>query len=118
MKKNVYEGNIEITKDDFKRYKEKSGWITGSKNETRTEWDMHLFVKSKVNFVGAHRKVFLYTLDGVNYFNVIPLNINFKEDLAMVEYKGAFGMELKVYKFTDGKWYEIAGATDEKFSRE
>jgi hypothetical protein len=109
---------IDVTKNDFIRFKDTSGWVTGLKGGNQKEWDENLFIESKVTFVDVHQKKYLYSLDGINYINCIPLNINFKEDLAMVEYKGAFGLELRVYKFIASKWYTIGGADEYKNSPE
>lgn len=106
--------NIDVTKNDFVNFKNTSGWITGSKDKIPNQWDENLFFKSKMTLVDVNQKKFIYSLNGINYINCIPLNINFKKDLAMVEYKGAFGLELRVYKFIAGKWHTIAGADEYK----
>lgn len=110
--------NLDDSIKDIKRFKDSSGWLTSSNNGTLKEWNSSLFKKSKIIIVDSYRKEFLYTENDVTYFNIIPLQINLKDNLAMVLYKGAFGLELYAYRFTQGKWYTIGVAKQYKGSKE
>ncbi len=104
---------------DIARFKDSTGWLAPSSNDNSLkEWKLSLFEKSKIVVVDSLKKEFIYTENGVTYFNIIPLQINFKDDLAMVLYKGPFGLELYAYRFADGKWGAIGVARQYKGSKE
>lgn len=110
--------SVEVARNNIERSKDSTGWVMFSHDNLLKEWNPLLFKKSKIIIVDALRKEFIYTENGVTYFNIIPLQINFKDDLAMVLYKGAFGLELYAYQLIKEKWHVIGVANEYKPSPE
>lgn len=89
---------------------DKSHWISSDKTVSYDSWDSSLFPKSDLQTVEQFNKQRDSSSRAPFYF--IPLGINFKENLALIEYQGLSGKVLKAYNYVDGSWELIAFANE------
>lgn len=108
--------HLEISENEIFNLTQKTGWNTSHRNYSLEHWDESLFQKSKVQLIDKIIKYRFKKPEDPLYFK--PFTINFKGNLALIEYRGYSGMELRALLYRENSWHTIAVGSEYEPSRE
>lgn len=103
-----------LTQREMDFVRDNKGWLTSNNKVKNSKWNVHLFANKKTKLVQEYKRKQLLKKGGKIYMYVKPVQINFKENFALMEVKNLFGggYSLYLFKYIDGLWLLIEFASD------
>ena len=111
---------LELSQEEMDMVRDRKGWRPPTLNNNYNTWDISLFKENKIKLVQEIKKQGLIKPGQKVYIYIKPLQVNFRQNFALIEFENLMGdgNELRLYKNLKGKWRLVAAATDAKFSQE
>lgn len=101
----AFSKDLEITTEDYDNLKDKTGWVMSSSVNCYSYWDKNLLLKSTpilVDSIISKRR-----RNSGDPIPFRPIQINFKGNLALIEYELSKELELAAYILYKGNWQLI-----------